>query len=169
MPMKQYPTGTLKRFYSTCTCMYFICYSAEHQCTSREVDDLFFKGDRHLPIYASPDSGYPLHLLIDILLKPNMPPEHVCAVQPLGVSQNALFIIDIDVVNFEDLKADDLGSWKGTGTKKLYFRVSLTGAIKYSEAKPNTSSSQYLQLTRRYYVHKGYAEYHRMIADVQSK
>ena len=123
-----------------------------------------------MPIYASPASGYPLHLLIDILLKPNMPPKHVCTVQPLGVSQNALFIVDVDVVNYEDLKADDLGSWKGTGTKKMFFRDLLSGAIKYSEKKPNASSyTQYLQLTRRYYVHKGYIEYHRMIADVQSK
>lgn len=99
-----------------------------------------------------------------------MPPENVCTVQPLGVSQNALFIVDIDMVSFEDLKADDLGSWKGTGTKKMYFRVLSSGAIKYSETKPVISSStHYLQLTRRYYVHKGYAEYHRMIADVQSK
>ena len=131
---------------------------------------MFYKGDRHLPIYASPDSGYPFHLLLDILLKSNMEPRHVCTVQPLGVSQNALFIIDIDVVNFDDLKADDLGSWKGTGTKRMYFRVSLSGAIRYSENKPNASlSSHYLQLTRRYYIHKSYAEYHRMIAAVQSK
>ena len=29
-----------------------------------------------------------------------------------------LFVVDIDVVNFEDLKADDMGLWKETGTKK---------------------------------------------------
>ena len=52
----------------------------------------------------------------------------------------------------------------------MFFRVLLSGAIKYSEKKPNAYSyTQYLQLTRRYYVHKGYIEYHRMIADVQSK
>ena len=66
-----------------------------------------------------------------------MPPEHVRMVQPLGVSQNALFIVDIDVVNFKDLKADDMGSWKGTETKKMHFRISSSGAIKYSEKKNN--------------------------------
>ena len=53
--------------------------------------------------------------------------------QPLGVSQNALFVVDIDVVNFDDLKADDIGLWKGTGTKKMHFRVLSSGTIKYSE------------------------------------
>ena len=50
--------------------------------------------------------------------------------QPLGVSQNALFVVDIDVVNFDSLKADDMGSWKGTGTKKMHFRVLSSGTIK---------------------------------------
>jgi len=58
-----------------------------------------------------------------------MPLDHVCTVQPLGVSQNAVFLIDIDIINFEDLKVDDLGLWKGTGTKKTYFRVLPSGAI----------------------------------------
>ena len=57
-----------------------------------------------------------------------------CA-QPLGVSQNALFVVDIDVVNFDGLKADDMGSRKGTGIKKMHFRVLSSGAIKDSEKK----------------------------------
>jgi len=59
-----------------------------------------------------------------------MPLNHVCTVQLLGVSQNAVFLIDIDIINFEDLKADDLGLWKETGTKKTYFRVLPSGSIR---------------------------------------
>ena len=47
-----------------------------------------------------------------------MPLDHVCTVQPLGVSQNAVFLIDIYIINFEELKADDLGLWKGTAQRK---------------------------------------------------
>ena len=47
-----------------------------------------------------------------------MAPERVCTVQPLEVSQNALFIVDVNVVNFEDLKVDDLGSWKGQAQRE---------------------------------------------------
>ena len=39
--------------------------------------------------------------------------------QPLGVVENATFLIGIDSVNYQDLKADDLGVWVPTGTKKL--------------------------------------------------
>ena len=66
--------------------------------------------------------------------------------QPLGVSQNALFVVDINVVNFDDLKADDMESWKGSGAKKMHFRVLSSGAIKYSEKKTITS------LSPNYYV-----------------
>ena len=131
---------------------------------------IYYQDDHSLPIYASLDYGYPLDRIIDVLLTSSMPLEHVCKVQPLGVSENAVFLVDLDVINFEDLKADDLGSWKGTGTKKTYFRVLPSGAIRYSQYKPNPSEpTDYLHLTRRYYVHKSYAQYHRMIADVQSK
>ena len=78
----------------------------------------YYQDDHSLPIYASLDYGYPLDRIIDVLLTSFMPPEHVCTVKPLGVSENTVFLVDIDIINFEDLKADDLGSWKGTGTKK---------------------------------------------------
>ena len=39
-------------------------------------------------------------------------------VQPLGVTKNAVFEVDLDTVPFEDLKGDDLGSWMATGTMK---------------------------------------------------
>ena len=37
--------------------------------------------------------------------------DQVCGSRPLGVTDNASFIIDLDCVRFSDLKADDLGSW----------------------------------------------------------
>ena len=80
-------------------------------CTKQE----YYKGDRQLPIYSSLRSGFPVHRLIDIILNPNIAPKKICSVQPLGVMQNAAFLIDIDMVEFDDVKADDLGSWKATG------------------------------------------------------
>ena len=50
--------------------------------------------------------------LCDILLSDDL---NACRLQPLGVTDNFSFIIDLDYVQFEDLKADDLGVWKSTG------------------------------------------------------
>ena len=50
-------------------------------------------------------------------------------------------------VEFDDIKADDLGSWRATGTKKQYFKVMPSGAIKYLQAKPTDSRTQYFLFT----------------------
>ena len=55
--------------------------------------------------------------LCDILLSDDL---NACRQQLLGVTDNALFV---DYVQFEDLKADDLGIWKSTDVKRGDFVV----------------------------------------------
>ena len=100
---------------------------------------MYYQDDRSLPIFASLQYGYPQDRIIDILLVSSVPLEQICKVQPLGVSQNAVFVVDIDVVEFRDLKADDLGLWIGTGTKKTHFRLLPSGSIRYAECKHDAS------------------------------
>lgn len=101
-----------------------------------------------------------------ILMKSSIDEGKICKIQPLSVSENASFIIDNDEVNFQDLKADDLGSWKTTGTKKIYFRFA-NGIIRLSEQLPNSNRFTYFVLTRRYYVHQNYEKFHRQIVDIK--
>ncbi len=58
-----------------------------------------------LPIHSRSTSGYPVGILIENLLRST---QKAYTVQPLGVAENAAFIIDFDSVNHEDLKADDM-------------------------------------------------------------
>ena len=74
-----------------------------------------------MPIYSRWTSGYPIGDLVNILLKSDMATRQVCTVQPLGISENAAFVIDVEEVDLQDLKADDTDSWHPTGTKKSYF------------------------------------------------
>ena len=115
--------------------------------------------------FSKATHGQPVHVIIESLLAPEE--KHVCKVQPLCVMKNATFIIDIDEVPFEDLKADDLGSWFTTGTKRTHFRFTETNAIRYASGIP--SSDKYFKLTRRYYVHKTCQRYHRIISDIKGK
>ena len=41
-------------------------------------------------------------------------------VRPTGVSENATFVVDLDVVRFGDLKSNDMGSWNAIETKSTY-------------------------------------------------
>ena len=66
-------------------------------------------------------SGYRAEQVARILLNPHVDEQKVCHVQPMGVVRNATFFIDLDDVKFGDLKADDLGVWKASGTKTTFF------------------------------------------------
>ena len=127
----------------------------------------FYDNDPELPLLARMDHGYPVHSLIQSLLASDMQENRICKVQPLGVTANAVFQIDLDCVAFEDLKADDLGSWLATGTRRTYFRFTQTNAVRYATGVPN--SSEYFLLTRRYYVHKTYNRFHRIICDIKGR
>ena len=101
----------------------------------------FYDDDPELPMLARMDHGYPVHSLIQILLTSDVQENRICRVQPLGVTKNAVFQVDLDSVPFEDLKADDLGSWMATGTRRTYFRFTCTNAIRYATGVP--ASSEY--------------------------
>ena len=145
--------------------------SSESETSGSETDNEkpvleFYDDDPELPLLPKMDHGYPVHSLIQTLLANDVQENRICQVQPLGVTKNALFV-DLDTVPFEDLKADDLGSWMATGTRRTYFRFTRTNAIRYATGVP--SSNEYFLLTRRYYVHKTYNRFHRIISDIKGK
>ena len=76
-------------------------------------------------MFSTVTYGYPAERMVRILMDPDLERDKVCHIQPMGVTSNATFIIDMDDVHFPDLKADDLGSWKPNGTKATYFHVLL--------------------------------------------
>jgi len=41
---------------------------------------------------------------VNVLLKSDIDQQRVCTVQPLGVTENTSFVVDIDTVHFDDLK-----------------------------------------------------------------
>ena len=62
-----------------------------------------------MPIYSRTASGYPVGDLVNILLKSDMAGRKVCTVQPLGVSENAAFVVHVETVDLQDLRQMILG------------------------------------------------------------
>ena len=55
-------------------------------------------------------------------------PDLVSIAVPMGVQENASFIVDLDSLpNCKDLFSDDNGSWKTTGARLKFFRVQKEG------------------------------------------
>ena len=104
-----------------------------------DTDVVYYGDNPELPIFSTVSHRYPASELARILMAKNLDLKHV---QPLGVTKNATFVIDVDDVLFSDIKADDLGTWSPKGTKSTYFSMS-NGVIQIATGKP-TSSSYYI-------------------------
>lgn len=121
--------------------------------------------DHDLPLYSQVSSPYNSSRLITILMNNSLGSHEVCGSRPLGVNDNATFIIDLDRVRFGDLKADDLGSWNQKGSKHTNFCFDDKGDIYYSDG--NVSGLSYYTLLRRYYVHGTCPSFHRLIVTIE--
>ena len=125
----------------------------------------YFQDDLELPLFSCVCTPYKSHRLINILMDNSTDKWQVCGVQPLGVTENATFIINMDHVRFDDLKADDVGSWKPTGTKHTYFCFSDAGETVYSQGVSHAAG--YYNLIHRYYVHETCPTFHRLIVSIE--
>ena len=129
-----------------------------------ESEQLYFRDDTALPIYSTRSSSYSASDLCDILLSDDL---NACRLQPLGVTDNASFVIDLDSVQFEDLKADDLGVWKSTGVKRSDFIITSKGETRFQVGR--SRGSAHYTLLRRYYVHGTCPSFHRLIVSIEGE
>ena len=120
-----------------------------------------------LPVFsAGRRSGLTTEEAVDILLNPHIDFSKVARAVPTSVSKNVVFIVDIEAPHVKTVKsllADDLGVWKGTGTKTSYFRES-------TKSNPPTKVSEAMfgvvgvyRCTRSFYRNKSDPELLRII------
>ena len=117
-----------------------------------------------MPIYSQEPERFGASDLCNILLSFEY---KACSTRPLGVTENILFVIDLDFVHFEDLKADDLGCWKSTGVKRKDFRIASNCETRYYEGC--SSAKNHYSLIGRYYVHGTCCSFHRLIVSIEGK
>lgn len=115
-------------------------------------------------MFSRVKTGYGCEQVINILMASEVS-DRVCSIRPTGVSENVTFLIDVDAVSFSDLKSDDMGTWKATGTKSTNFRIT-SGVIYFA---PGDGCPLNHTLTRRYFVHKTYELFKRIIVDIRGK
>ena len=110
----------------------------------------YYMNDPDLPLYSQVASPYNSSQFITILMNGSLTSDEVCGSRPLGVNENATFVINLDRIRFDDLKADDLGSWNQNGSKHTNFRLDEDGHIHYSQG--NVSGASYYTLLRTWDV-----------------
>ena len=142
-------------------------YSSEEEICSSEDNVACYENDPELPLYSRVNSGYTASKLANILMAKNIDRKRICHIQPLGVTKTATFIVDLDDILFNDLKADDLGVWSANGAKSIYFTLSRNGVVRIASKKPSRSIDSYYTLTRRYYTHGTYKLFRRIVIDIR--
>lgn len=94
-------------------------------------------------------------------------PDVVSTAVPMGVQQNASFIVDLDSLpNCNDLFSDDNGSWKMTGARLKFFKVH-EGSQVVSIEKVATEEEADVSIRRRTYLCKSCPSYHRTIVAIE--
>ena len=141
---------------------YFSSFKVESE--QSEDKQSYFREDTNVPIYSTRSTSYSASDLCDILLSDGL---NACRLQPLGVTENASFIIDLDYVQFEDLKANDLGVWKSTGVKRVDFVITSEGETRFQVGRSHGVG--HYTLFRRYYVHGTCTTFHRMIVSIEGE
>lgn len=86
----------------------------------------FYNGDNTLPIYQrnQPKSHYSLESLVRILLIDSLPTDMICTKQPIQVSNNVSFVVDLNMLDDPiDIRADENGVWKRKGSPVAYISL----------------------------------------------
>lgn len=95
-------------------------------------------------------------------------PDLVSIAVPMGVQENASFIVDLDsLLNYKDLFSDDNGSWKMTGARLKFFRVQKEGGQVVSIGKVKREGEAQESIRRLSCIYKSCPSRHRTIVAIE--
>jgi hypothetical protein len=148
--------------------MYLIMYYDDvFYC--RECSITFYNENKLLPIYGKPSKGFNKEKILHILLDPNFNSSFLSTDHPVHVEHNVAFVIDLSKLkNKDDVGADDMGTWKCTGSRLLKFSVKVDKKV-YQIMNAGAPNSTMVYIRRLYHVHGTDNDFHRMTAYVDSK
>lgn len=115
-------------------------------------------------MYDYPLKGYSQEEIVHILCNPMLKKELICSSHPVSVENNVSFVIDLSQLkNPNDVRADDLGTWKCTGSRVLNFSVKVTNKACRVVTGSSVGAVK-IGVRRQYFVHASDHDLHRMIA-----
>lgn len=121
-----------------------------------------------MPVYEYPTKGYSREEIACILCDPALQEELICSSQPVSVENNVSFVVDLSKLKDpNDVRADDLGAWKCTGSRTLQFFVKCSNSTCHVVTKLSPGATN-ISIRRQYYVHATDRDLHRMIAFVEN-
>ena len=107
------------------------------------------------PVFSWRNTAYTAKEMVRVLME-KYDAENQCISQPLNVFNNVSVLLDVSYFkHLDDLKCDDMGSWKHNGSPKRWFCIKQNArgvnTIESVEKKPVDTTRDFFQLKRTYY------------------
>lgn len=129
-------------------------------------------GDIHPLAYESPPPMYSEETILKILLDPRQDGNTICSTWPVNVNSSSTFVIDISKLpNPDDVREDNFGKWKHTGSHQSLYYVSYgeNDKIELEKCVPGASGSNVYHLRRLYSSHPSNQAFRRILAFLSGK
>ena len=128
----------------------------------------YYHGNKCLPVYDHPKKGYSGEDIVKILLNPTFKKDLLCSTHPVSVRNNVSFVVDLSKLNDpNDVRADDLGTWRCNGSRLLQFTVKIS-ETDCRIVNETLSSAKVVHVRHQHHVHATDPDMHRMIAFLES-
>ena len=94
----------------------------------------------------------------------NLPFSKICSIPPRLVMDNVAFVVDTSkLASFDDIVADDCGSWRNNGQHKFKFKREDDSLKRLASNSPDVPD---VYLHRTYYVNKNAKDFRKMVSFV---
>lgn len=131
---------------------------------------LKFEDDPNQPIYEQPPHKYTAEQIIKILIDPDQ--HKICHVKPTSVTKSATYVVDVrSLQNAEDIKKDEFGIWKYSGSHPQTFKVYTEedGSKSVEKCCEGASGSNVVYLRRLHCTHPSNSNFKRLICFLSGK
>jgi len=119
-------------------------------------------------VYEYPTKGYSQEEIACIFCHPALQEELLCSSQPVCVENNVSFVVDLSKLKDpNDVRADDLGAWKCTGSCTLQFFVKCSNSACHVITKLSPGATN-VSIQHQHFVHATDCDLHQMIAYVEN-
>lgn len=132
----------------------------------------FYCSDDEQPIYECPPPKYSAERVLEILLDPAIDTSRVCTSKPIAITSSSTFVVDISkLANPDDIKVDNFGIWKYSGSHPQQYRVYVDedGHVEVDKCAPGATGNNVVYRRRLHSVHPSNKEFKRMIAFISGK
>jgi hypothetical protein len=123
------------------------------------------------PVFSRSTKAYTAEQLVHILLG-EYSEESLCISQPVNISHNMTFLVQMSHLKHpDDIKCDDMGSWKHSGSPKHCYCVTKSTegitSIQPLKTKPSDPTDDVYELKRVYYQNSSDETIRKLVAKLE--